>query len=82
LADDSASSNLIFAANLNLKEFVTPGFHPFWERALTTPSRHVRWTVAVPGDAISNDLARYPDRFSRFKLVLTDDRLRLYERTP
>jgi hypothetical protein len=80
LADDSASSAFIFAADLNLKTFVTPGFHPFWERAITTPWRNVRWAVAAPGDAISNDLQRHPDRFARFRLVLTDGTIRLYRR--
>jgi hypothetical protein len=81
LADDSASSAFIFAADLNLKTFVTPGFHPFWERAIITPWRHVEWVVTAPGDAISNDIARHPDRFMRFQLVLTDDTLRVYRLT-
>ena len=80
LADDSAASAFIFAADLNLKEFVTPGFHPFWEHALTAPARHVRWVVAFPGDAISADLSRHSDRFARFQLVLTDGDIRIYTR--
>ncbi|MBV8949768.1 MAG: hypothetical protein JOZ99_02755, partial [Actinobacteria bacterium] len=72
--------NLIFAANLDLKEFVTPGFHPFFDNAITDPSRNVRWAIAAPTDAVAKDLARYPDRFARFRLVMTDDTMRLYER--
>ena len=40
LADDSEASNTIFAADINLREFVTPGSHPFWDRAIAEPGRH------------------------------------------
>jgi hypothetical protein len=80
LADDSEASKEIFAANLDLKEFVTPGFHPYWEHAITDPQSHVRWVVAAHGDAITADLLEHPDRFAGFRLVLTDNFIRLYER--
>jgi hypothetical protein len=80
LADDSEASNTVFAADLDLKEFVTPGSHPFWERAITEPARHVSWAIAIRGDAISRDLAAHGDRFAGFRLVLTDGDLRLFKR--
>ena len=54
LADDSASSTIVWAADLNLREFVTPGFHPFWEDALRRPGRNVRWAIAVTDDAVAD----------------------------
>lgn len=80
LADDSEASNVIFAANLDLKEFVTPGFHPFWEHAIANPESHVRWVLVAHGDALTTDLVQHPDRFAGFRLVLTDNLVRLYER--
>lgn len=80
LADDSVASPFMFAADLDLKEFVTVGFHPFWEEALAAPADHVAWAVAVPGDAIATDMAAHPDRFAGFRPVLTDGRLTLYQR--
>ena len=81
LADDSEASNVIFAANLDLKEFVTPGFHPFWDRAIVDPEANVRWVLVAHGDALTQDLLQHPDRFAGFRLVLTDNLVRLYERT-
>ncbi len=80
LADDSASSNVIFAADLNLREFVTPGAHPFWEHTIRTPSRYARWAIAVDGDAISTDIAEHPDRFADFVVVVADRGVQLYGR--
>jgi hypothetical protein len=80
LADDSAASPFMFEADLNLNQFVSPGAHPFWENALTSPSRHVAWAVAFPDDAVSMDLSSHPDRFRDFKLVMATGNLRLFER--
>jgi hypothetical protein len=80
LADDSAASPFMFAANLNLNQFVSPGAHPFWEHALATPSRNVEWAVAFPQDAVSQDLAAHPDRFKDFKLVRETGNIRLFQR--
>jgi hypothetical protein len=80
LADDSAASPFIFAANLDLNQFVSPGAHPFWEYALASPARHVTWVVAFPGDAVSKDLSAHPDRFQDFKLVIATGNIRLFER--
>jgi hypothetical protein len=81
LADDSAASPFMFAADLDLKQFVSPGEHPFWDRALVAPARHVEWVVAFPRDAVTEDLQAHPDRFDRFKLVETDGDIHLYKRT-
>jgi len=81
LADDSSASAFMFAADLDLRQFVTVGFHPYWERALASPSTNVAWTVAFPGDAVSRDMSAHPDRFARFHLVMTDGPIKVYERT-
>ena len=80
LADDSATSAFMFAADLDLKEFVSPGFHPYWERALTDPSAHVRWAVASAGDAVTADLTAHPDRFGAFRMVFDDGTVKVYQR--
>ena len=80
LADDSAASAFMFAADLDLSQFVSPGAHPYWDEALVTPSRSVRWAVAFPDDAVSTDLAAHPDRFRHFKVVEVDGHVRLLER--
>lgn len=80
LADDSSASALMFASGLDLKEFVTVGFHPFWANALAAPADHVAWVVSYPGDAVTADLAAHPDRFSDFHLVVTQGRIKVYQR--
>jgi hypothetical protein len=82
LADDSAASSVMFASYLDLKEFVSPGFHPFWEEALADPSDHVEWVLAFPGDAVTTDLRTHPGRFSDFTPVLTQSNATLYRRKP
>jgi hypothetical protein len=82
LADDSMASAFMFATDLDLKQFVTVGFHPYWEHAIVSPGANVAWAVAFPGDAISADVSAHPDRFSRFQLVMTDGGVRLYQRDP
>jgi hypothetical protein len=82
LADDSAASAFIFAANLDLKEFVTVGFHPFWEHAIVAPANNVAWVVATPGDAIATDISAHGDRFAQFRQVLKDGKITLYQRVP
>jgi hypothetical protein len=80
LADDSVASPLMFAANLDLKQFLTVGFHPYWEHALLSPVANVQWLVEFPGDSISTDMHAHPDRFANFQLVLTQGVAHLYER--
>ena len=81
LADDSAASSLMFASGLDLKEFVTVGFHPYFADALADPVHHVTWVVAYPGDAVTADIAAHPDRFRDFHVVATQGRAKVYART-
>lgn len=80
LADDSRVAAFVFAADLDLQEFVTPGFHPYWEHALRDPGSQVRWVVSVPGDAIATGMAAHRGRYRNFELALTDGDLKLYRR--
>ena len=80
LADDSVASSFMFASGLDLSQFVTVGFHPYFARAIADPSAHVAWVVAYPGDAVTADLAAHPGRFTDFRLVLTQGRIRVFER--
>ena len=82
LADDSAASALIFASNLDLRQFVTPGFHPFWERAITSPARNVAWVVSYPGDAVTADMTAHPARFRDFRIKFTEGKIKIFERLP
>lgn len=80
LADDSAASPLMFATDLDLKNFVTVGFHPFWEHALRNPAGNVRWVLAFPGDRVSADMHAHPGRFRSFHLVVSQGAVHLYQR--
>ena len=80
LADDSSASPLLFASGLDLKEFVTIGFHPWWEHAIASPGTNVEWAVVYDGDAIDTDLRTHPERFARFRMVMKDGRVRIYQR--
>lgn len=82
LADDSAASSLIFASDFDLRQFVTPGFHPFWEWATTSPARNVAWVVSYPGDAVTSDMTVHPDRFRDFRIKFTEGRIKIFERLP
>jgi hypothetical protein len=81
LADDSAASSLMFATGLDLKQFVTVGFHPYFAQALADPAHHVAWVVAYPGDAVTADLTAHPNRFRDFHLVIAQGRAKVYART-
>jgi hypothetical protein len=80
LADDSVASALMFQSGLDLTQFVTIGFHPYWGEALGDPAKHVAWALAFPNDAVSGDMRSHPDRFRDFRLVFEKDRIKLYER--
>jgi hypothetical protein len=82
LVDDAASSAFIFSAGLDLKDFVTIGFHPFWEEAIISPYPNVEWVAVSHGDAVSADMSAHPDRFVRFHQVSKDGKVTLYERLP
>jgi hypothetical protein len=79
LADDSAASSVIFASNLDLKQFVTVGSHPFWRWAVASPARNVAWVVSYPGDAVTSDMKAHPDRFPDFCIKFTEG---IFERLP
>jgi hypothetical protein len=80
LADDRSASSAMFESHLDLAQFVSPGFHPYWEHALADPPAHVQWVLAYPGDAVARDMSAHPGRFARYRLVLTDRGGRLYAR--
>jgi len=81
LADDSTASSLIFTSGLNLRDVITVGYHPYFAEAIADPVRHVAWVVSFPRDAVTTDMAAHPDRFRDFRLVVTQQGIKLYERT-
>jgi hypothetical protein len=80
LADDASATPLIFDSGLNLREFVTIGFHPYYENSLASPATNVKWVLAHDGDQISVDMHDHPDRFGAFHAVATDGYFTLFER--
>ncbi len=80
LADDSVASALMFQSGLDLTQFVTVGFHPYWGEALGNPPAHVAWVVAFPNDAVSGDIRFHPDRFRDFTLVYEKNKIKIYQR--
>ena len=82
LADDSAASALILASDLDLRQFVTIGFQPFWELAIASPARNVAWVVSYPGDAVTSDMTAHPDRFGDFRIKFTEGKIKIFGRLP
>ena len=80
LADDSAASSLMFTSGLDLRQFITIGFHPYWGHAIADPSNHVAWVVAYPRDAVTTDLEQHPERFGDYRVVNTQGGIKLLER--
>ena len=80
LADDTTSSPLLYASGLNLREFVTVGFKPYYANAIAEPAANVAWAVTVPGDEVFHDMQDHPERFAAFHLVLIDGDIHLYHR--
>ena len=80
LADDSAASSLMFASGLDLRQFTTIGFHPYFDRAIASPAQHVAWVVSYPGDSVTADITAHPDRFADFRLVVSQGRIKVYQR--
>jgi hypothetical protein len=78
LADDGAASPAMFASGLDLRQFVSPGFHPYWDRALISPEANVSWVLAYPGDAVSKDMDDHPGRFAQFALAVQQGPAHLY----
>lgn len=81
LVDSSRAEPLIFASGLDLTQFVTIGFQPWYDRALRSPATTVQWVALYSGDAIAADMAASPRRFADFHLVIADSNIRLYQRT-
>jgi hypothetical protein len=73
---------LVFASDLDLKEFVTVGSRPFWEWAIRSPARNVAWVVSYPGDAVRSDMTVHPDRFRDFRMKFTEGNIKIFERLP
>ncbi len=82
LVDNSAASSLIFASNLDLRQFVTVGSRPFWEWAIRSPARNVAWIVSYPGDAVRADMTVHPDRFRDFRMKFTEGNIKIFARLP
>jgi hypothetical protein len=80
LADDASATPLIFDSGLNLREFVTIGFHPYYENSLASPATNVKWVLAHDGDQIATDMHAYPDRFAAFHVVANDGYFTLFQR--
>jgi hypothetical protein len=80
LADEASSAPLIFASGLSLSDFVTIGYHPYWERALEAPVTNVEWVVAYDGDVLADAIQGHPDRYAGFDVVLKDGRAELLRR--
>jgi hypothetical protein len=80
LADDSAAEPLMFASDLDLKEFLTVGFHPHWERAMAAPVRNVAWVLTFPHDAVWRNMHAHAGRFADFKVVVIEGQIHLYKR--
>ena len=80
LADDSVASPFMFATGLDLREFVTPGFHPYYQRALSRRLQSVVWVVMYGRDAIAKDISAHPERFDRFHPVMSEGIIRIFKR--
>jgi hypothetical protein len=78
LADDASASGVMFGSGLNLKEFLTIGFHPYYDEALLAPARSVHWVLAYDGDSIAQAMADHPDRYAAFHMVIHEGRIRLF----
>jgi hypothetical protein len=79
LADDFQAGPFIFGSGLTLREFVTVGFHPYYENAMAHPADNVRWIVTYTGDSIYDAVRMHPQRFSQYKLVFQAAPISLYE---
>ena len=56
----------MFATGLDLKNFVTIGFEPWYDDALRSPGTNVEWAVVFNGDAISSDMSAIPNVSGNF----------------
>ncbi len=83
LVDDSAASSLIFASNLDLRQFVTVGIPP----VLGMGDQHRRretWlgSSPIPGMQSRADMTAHPDRFRDFRMKFTEGNIKIFERLP
>ncbi len=82
LVDETQTQPFIFAAGFDLRQFITVRSHGVWAQALADPAHNAKWVVAFTGDAISQDMAANPARFTNFRLVFQQAPYRIYERLP
>jgi hypothetical protein len=80
LVDDAFASPFMFATGLDLREFVTAGEHPYYERALEDPASKVEWLGVYYGDEIDTEMRRHDDRYKAFEEVFEYGRVRLFRR--
>ncbi|MBV9099516.1 MAG: glycosyltransferase family 39 protein [Candidatus Dormibacteraeota bacterium] len=86
LADDgsSAIAPLIFMSGIDLREFVTAGFHPYYENAKADPAGNAAWVLESSRDQIEGEMQFFPSRYVQYKLVYhvlqNTDVINLWER--
>jgi hypothetical protein len=69
LADDYLASPMMFASGINLREFITVGYRPYYQNALRAPDSNVEWVVRIFTDDVDRTMREHPERFVRFKPV-------------
>ncbi|MBJ7600906.1 MAG: hypothetical protein DLM67_23390 [Candidatus Nephthysia bennettiae] len=69
LADDYLASPMMFASGINLREFITVGYRPYYQNALRAPDSNVEWIVRIYTDDVDRTMREHPERFERFKPV-------------
>jgi len=83
LADDYLASPLMFDSGIQLHDFITVGFKPYYQNALHEPDSNVRWIVRINNDDVDRTMNEHPERFAHFRLVHEEPgghRIRIYER--
>ncbi|MDQ6919993.1 MAG: hypothetical protein M3170_00085 [Candidatus Dormibacteraeota bacterium] len=69
LADDYLASPMMFASGIDLREFITVGYRPYYENALRVPDRNVQWIVRIFTDDVDKTMREHPERYVRYKQV-------------
>jgi hypothetical protein len=69
LADDYLASPMMFASGIKLREFITVGYRPYYQNALSAPDSNVEWIVRIFTDDVDRTMREHPERFVRFKPV-------------
>ncbi len=75
---------LAFSSGVHLKRFVHEGTGDYWNRALTTPSKDIKWIIMANGDVgdeVYTKLVKEnnPDFSKNFKLVLRGKYTNIYK---